>query len=103
MFNLMSLSRNPHCRKNVSFVFFKNILLTYLYPSEYTTLLVNYKAIIKMTKPSDTKDTVVTTLRIKKNVITLVDKERAKFSAPRSTWITQAVVEKLEKLGYEID
>lgn len=56
-----------------------------------------------MTKPSDNKDTVVTTLRIKTNVIKLVDKERAKFSAPRSTWITQAVVEKLEKLGYEID
>jgi len=44
----------------------------------------------------------VVTLRIKKNVIELIDKERSKFSAPRSTWITQAIVEKLEKLGYEI-
>jgi len=44
----------------------------------------------------------VVTLRIKKNIIELIDKERSKFSAPRSTWITQAIVEKLEKLGYEI-
>lgn len=58
---------------------------------------------MNMVKPSNTKDSVVTTLRIKKNVIALVDRERSKFSAPRSSWITQAVVEKLEKLGYEID
>lgn len=45
----------------------------------------------------------VVTLRVKKNIIDLIDKERSKFSAPRSTWITQAIVEKLEKLGYEID
>ena len=44
----------------------------------------------------------VVTLRVKKNIIDLIDKERSKFSAPRSTWITQAIVEKLEKLGYEI-
>lgn len=44
----------------------------------------------------------VVTLRVKKNIIELIDKERSKFSAPRSTWITQAIVEKLEKLGYEI-
>ena len=44
----------------------------------------------------------VVTLRVKKNIIDLIDKERYKFSAPRSTWITQAIVEKLEKLGYEI-
>ena len=56
-----------------------------------------------MTNTPKTQDSVLTTLRIKKSVITLIDKERAKFSAPRSTWITQAVVEKLEKLGYEID
>ena len=43
----------------------------------------------------------VVTLRVKKNIIDLIDKERSKFSAPRSTWITQAIVEKLEKLGYE--
>jgi hypothetical protein len=45
----------------------------------------------------------VVTLRIKKHVVELIDKERSKFSAPRSTWITQAIVEKLEKLGYEIE
>ena len=46
---------------------------------------------------------IVVTLRMKSNIVELVDRERAKFSAPRSTWITQAVVEKLEKMGYEID
>ena len=46
---------------------------------------------------------LVVTLRVKRKVVDLIDKERAKFSAPRSTWITQAIVEKLEKLGYEID
>ncbi|HJD59407.1 MAG TPA: hypothetical protein LFW20_01840 [Rickettsia endosymbiont of Omalisus fontisbellaquei] len=45
----------------------------------------------------------IVTLRIKKIIVELIDKERSKFSAPRSTWITQAVVEKLEKLGYEIN
>jgi hypothetical protein len=45
----------------------------------------------------------IVTLRIKKPIIELIDKERSKFSAPRSTWITQAIVEKLEKLGYEIE
>jgi hypothetical protein len=45
----------------------------------------------------------IVTLRMRKTIVDLIDKERTKFSAPRSTWITQAVVEKLEKLGYEID
>jgi hypothetical protein len=43
------------------------------------------------------------TLRIKKRIVDLIDKERSKFSIPRSSWIIQAVVEKLEKLGYDID
>ena len=43
------------------------------------------------------------TLRIKKSIVELRDKERSKYSAPRSSWITQAIVEKLEKLGYEIN
>lgn len=46
---------------------------------------------------------LVVTLRVKRKIVDLIDKERSKFSAPRSTWITQAIVEKLEKLGYEID
>ena len=44
----------------------------------------------------------IVTLRIKKSIVELIDKERSKYSAPRSSWITQAIVEKLEKLGYEI-
>ena len=46
---------------------------------------------------------LIVTLRIKKSIVDLIDKERAKYSSPRSSWITQAVVEKLEKLGYEIN
>ena len=46
---------------------------------------------------------LVVTLRMRKEVVDLVDKERSRFSAPRSAWITQAVVEKLEKLGYSIE
>ena len=45
----------------------------------------------------------IVTLRIKKSIVELIDKERTKYSAPRSSWITQAIVEKLEKLGYEIN
>jgi hypothetical protein len=52
---------------------------------------------------SPASEDLIVTLRVKKNIVDLIDKERSKFSAPRSTWITQAVVEKLEKLGYEID
>ena len=43
----------------------------------------------------------IVTLRIKKSIVELIDKERSKYSAPRSSWITQAIVEKLEKLGYK--
>ena len=52
---------------------------------------------------NNVKEDIVVTLRVKKSVVSLIDKERSKFSSPRSTWITQAIVEKLEKLGYEID
>lgn len=52
---------------------------------------------------SKDKEEQIVTLRIRKNIVELVDKERSKFSSPRSSWITQAVVEKLERLGYEID
>ena len=59
---------------------------------------------MKKTKgPTQFSEDHIVTLRIKKPIIELIDKERSKFSAPRSTWITQAIVEKLEKLGYEIE
>lgn len=51
---------------------------------------------------SEEKDYSVS-LRMRKKIVDLIDKERHKFSIPRSSWINQAVVEKLEKLGYEID
>jgi hypothetical protein len=48
-------------------------------------------------------DEQIVTLRVKKSVVQLIDKEKSKYSTPRSSWITQAIVEKLEKLGYEIN
>lgn len=47
-------------------------------------------------------DETVVTLKIKKFIVEIIDSERSKFSMPRSSWIIQAIVEKLEKLGYEI-
>ena len=52
---------------------------------------------------SEKTEELVVTLRIKRSIVELIDKERSKYSSPRSSWITQAVVEKLEKLGYEIN
>lgn len=49
------------------------------------------------------KDEQGISLRMKKKIVKLIDEEREKFSTPRSSWITQAVVEKLQRLGYEID
>lgn len=48
------------------------------------------------------KQEKMVTLRVKKSIVSLIDKEREKFSTPRSSWIIQAAVEKLEKLGYDI-
>lgn len=48
-------------------------------------------------------DTQIVTLRVKKRIVALIDKERAKYSTPRSSWFTQAAVEKLERLGHEIN
>jgi hypothetical protein len=53
--------------------------------------------------PSKNTDELLVTLRMKKSVVELIDKERSKYSSPRGSWITQAVVEKLERLGYEIN
>jgi len=50
----------------------------------------------------DREDRVVT-VRMNINIIELVDKERKRINTPRSSWIVQAVVEKLEKIGYEIE
>jgi len=55
-----------------------------------------------MNKDKEEKDFPVS-LRMRKEVVDLIDQDRRKFSIPRSAWINQAVVEKLEKLGYEID
>ena len=52
---------------------------------------------------ADSDNTIVVTLRMKREVVEIIDKDRTKFSTPRSSWITQAAVEKLEKLGYELE
>jgi len=48
-------------------------------------------------------DEQIVTLKVKKKIVELIDTERNKFSSPRSSWIIQAIVEKLERLGYEIN
>lgn len=48
------------------------------------------------------EDEQVVTIKIKKKIVKLIDLERSKYSNPRSSWIIQAIVEKLERLGYEI-
>ncbi len=55
-----------------------------------------------MNEAKEEKDFPVS-VRMRKKIVELIDQERHKFSIPRSAWINQAVVEKLEKLGYEID
>lgn len=45
----------------------------------------------------------IVTLKVKKKIVALIDSEREKYSSPRSSWIIQAIIEKLEKLGYDID
>jgi len=58
--------------------------------------------VLKMNEEKEEKDFPVS-VRMRKKIVELIDQERRKFSIPRSAWINQAVVEKLEKLGYEID
>jgi len=48
-------------------------------------------------------DEMVVSLKVKKAIVKLVDNERSLYSMPRSSWIIQAVVEKLERLGLEIN
>lgn len=48
-------------------------------------------------------DEHIVTLKVKKKIVDLVDAERSKYSSPRSSWIIQAIVEKLERMGYEIN
>lgn len=48
-------------------------------------------------------DEMTVSLKIKKSIVEILDKERAKFKQPRSSWIIQCIVEKLEKIGYEVN
>lgn len=48
-------------------------------------------------------DEMVVSLKIKKAIVKIIDRERSVYSMPRSTWIIQSIVEKLDRLGLEID
>lgn len=48
-------------------------------------------------------DEMVVSLKIKKAIVKLIDSERSVYSMPRSSWVIQAIVEKLDRLGLEIN
>lgn len=48
-------------------------------------------------------DEMMVSLKVKKHIVELIDQEREKYKQPRSSWVIQAVVEKLEKIGHEIE
>lgn len=58
---------------------------------------------IKERKMSLKPDEQLVTLKVKKKIVELIDQDRSKFSAPRSSWIIHSIIEKLEKLGYEVN
>lgn len=97
--------------KQLHFVFFcivrKYLIDIIVYKTYYNYVLsqisLNKDIMKKETNLTKSSEDHIVTLRVKRPIIDLIDKERSKFSAPRSTWITQAIVEKLEKLGYEIE
>lgn len=47
-------------------------------------------------------DEQIVTLKIKKKIVELIDSDREKYQAPRSSWIIQCIIERLERLGYEL-
>jgi len=47
-------------------------------------------------------DEQIVTLKIKKKIVELIDSDREKYQAPRSSWIIQSIIERLERLGYEL-
>jgi hypothetical protein len=48
-------------------------------------------------------DERVVTLKLKNKIVDMIDKERDKYGGPRSSWIVHAIVEKLERMGYDIE
>jgi len=48
------------------------------------------------------KDEMIVTMRIKKKIVNLIDSDREKYSTPRSSWIVQAIIDRLERSGYEV-
>jgi hypothetical protein len=45
---------------------------------------------------------MIVTMRIKKKIVELVDSDREQYSTPRSSWIVQAIINRLERSGYEV-
>jgi len=54
-------------------------------------------------KNSLKQDEMIVTMRIKKKIVNVVDYDREKYSTPRSSWIVQAIIDRLERAGYEIE
>ena len=41
-------------------------------------------------------------LKVDQEIISLVDKDRSKVKTSRTSWIIQAIVDRLERMGYEV-
>jgi hypothetical protein len=48
------------------------------------------------------KDIVFIGLNIRKELLELIEKDRSLSRLPRAAWVTQAIIEKLERAGYEL-
>lgn len=42
-------------------------------------------------------------LKLNSKIVDTIEKELIKYNMPRSAWITQAIVERLERIGYEVE
>lgn len=51
---------------------------------------------------ADKNDETVISIRLKNYIKDMIDLDREKYSTPRTSWIVQAIVERLERQGYDI-
>lgn len=49
------------------------------------------------------KDERIVTLKVTNKIVDLVDKDRSPTKTPRTAWIMQAIIDRLERLGYDLD
>lgn len=55
-----------------------------------------------MEKENEQKDLNFIGLRIRKELFDLIEEDRRLSMLPRASWVTQAIIEKLERSGYEL-